>query len=167
MYVISYQRYGIDSVEPANSVLQLLTRQPTQKIADGANAAHNHIDIHPRLQTRGERSQSQLSHYCMYQIDSICISTHYTCLQKLQSNTVGYVYERHSCPTGGPVFADLRSQQLRHLSVVAAEHLLQTQPERGGKVKVVGSHKTNLPLLMFSTNRHQSTHDPLNGCCCY
>lgn len=97
----------------------------------------------------------------MYQIYSICISTHYTCLQTLHSNNVGYVYERHSCSTGCPVFADLRSQQLRHLSVVATEHLLQTQPERGGKVKVVGSHKTNLPLLMFSTNRHQSTHDPV------
>lgn len=82
--------------------------------------------------------------------------------KKLQSKTVGYVYERHSCSTGCPVFADLRSQQLRHLSVVATEHLLQTQPERGGKVKVV-----NLPFLMFSTNRHQLTHDPSNGCCCY
>lgn len=47
---LSYQRYGIDSVESADSVLQLLTREPTQKIADGAHTAHEDIDVHPRLQ---------------------------------------------------------------------------------------------------------------------
>lgn len=50
MCVISYQRYGIDSVEPANGVLQLRTREPAQQIANGANALHKHINVHPRLQ---------------------------------------------------------------------------------------------------------------------
>lgn len=55
MYAASYQRYGIDSVEPANSILQLLTREPTQKIADGANTAHEYINVHPRLQTQRDQ----------------------------------------------------------------------------------------------------------------
>lgn len=50
--VISYQGYGVDSVEPAYSVLQLRTGEPTQKVADGANAVHDHIDVHPRLQQK-------------------------------------------------------------------------------------------------------------------
>lgn len=63
---VAYQRYRIDSVESANSVLQVMTREPTQKIADGANTVHNHINIHSRLQTRREISASQLSHYYIY-----------------------------------------------------------------------------------------------------
>lgn len=33
------------------------------------------------------------------------------------------------------VFTDLGPQQVLHLPVVAGEHLLQTQPERGGEVQ--------------------------------
>lgn len=57
---VKYQSYRIDSVESANSVLQVLTRQPAKKIADSANTVHNHINIHSRLQTR--RDGGQLSH---------------------------------------------------------------------------------------------------------
>lgn len=55
--VTSYQRYGTDSVESANSVLQLRTWEPTQKIADSANTAHEHVNVHPRLQTRWDQNK--------------------------------------------------------------------------------------------------------------
>lgn len=51
MSVTAYQRYGIDPVQPANSILQLLRRQAAQQTADGADAVHNHRDVHPSLQT--------------------------------------------------------------------------------------------------------------------
>lgn len=71
---MSYQRYGIDSVEPANIVLQLLTREPTQKLADGADTVHHRIDIHPGLQMQGEASESQLSHCSIYDttVSQVC-----------------------------------------------------------------------------------------------
>lgn len=65
MYVKPYQRRGIDSIEPANRVLQLLTREATQEIADGANTAHQHVHVCPRLQTRREMSESPMRrHRC-------------------------------------------------------------------------------------------------------
>lgn len=119
---VTYQSYRIDSVESANSILQVLTGQPAKKIADGANTVHNHINIHSRLQTRRD---GQLSHRYIH--------LYYQTLYMMASWTVR-MRDTH-VPTGWAAFPDLRSQQLCHLSVVATEHLLQTQPKGGGKVK--------------------------------
>lgn len=63
MYTPSYQRYGIDSVESTNTVLQLLTWKPTEEIADGANAAHEDVYVHPRLQTQREKYQLRMNRH--------------------------------------------------------------------------------------------------------
>lgn len=101
----AYQRYGIDPVQPADGVLQLLRRQAAQQTFDGADAVHDHRDVHPGLQTE-ETPHGQLAHHHMYLLNHV------------------------------PVYTDLGPQQVRHLPVVAAEHLLQTQPARGGEVQV-------------------------------
>lgn len=52
VYVVAYQRDGIDAIESAYGVLQLLTRESTQEVTSRANAAHKHVDVHPGLQTQ-------------------------------------------------------------------------------------------------------------------
>lgn len=139
----SYQRSGIDSIEPANRVLQLLTREPTQEVADRANAAHEHISVHPRLQTGREISESPIRkrHHCWSELlwggkpHIIHVCKLKTKCKGSQSNTAGCVCERNKFCSGYLVFTDLTSHQLCRLSVVAAEHILQTQPETEWKVK--------------------------------
>lgn len=107
--VISYQGYGVDSVEPAYSVLQLRTGEPTQKVADGANAVHDHIDVHPRLQ------QKEVSLSC---VTPTGVSELPLDEREGFKNCVRWIN------------TDLKSHQLCHLPVVAIEHILQTQPDR-------------------------------------
>lgn len=100
MCATSYQMYGVESVERADGVVQLLRRQPTQQVADGANGVRDHVDVHRRLWTRGEQHQMSASIPLAVKQCRIYLT-------------------------------DLGVQQLLHLSVVAAEHLLQAQPAEG------------------------------------
>ncbi len=69
-----------------------------------------------------------------------------------------YVCERNKYTTGHLVFTDLRAHQLCHLSVVAVEHILQAQPERGGKVKNTQTLKT-----IKHTHTHTQSKAPFSN----